>query len=101
MIEHDVVLPLSVTITDIVANIEHAVVSAGLAIALRGTVSMYPDSVHWHLKRVNHKGTLELTWWPKKSRLWFKIAGNRGADWMPGAINAINFARLATASPPK
>ena len=28
------------------------------------------------------KGTLEITWWKAKNRIWFKVAKGRMGDWM-------------------
>ena len=35
------------------------------------------------------KGTLEITWWETKNRLWFKVAKGRTGDWMTESIAAL------------
>lgn len=73
-----------------VAEIEVAILGLPLTVTvtLRGTLRQYPGCHHWHLKQGREPGTLELTWWPEKNRLWFKIASNRRGDWMESAISA-------------
>jgi hypothetical protein len=70
------------------AEIEDAILKTNLTVTLRGTLRQYPGCHHWHLKQGHEPGTLELTWWPEKNRLWFKIASNRRGDWMESAISA-------------
>src|SRR5437762_1431252 len=57
-----------------------------LRIIKRGTLKTCPGSTHWHLKNGEQRGTLELTWWPAKRRLWFKIQSGRSAEWIDPAI---------------
>src|SRR5262245_329279 len=68
------------------ARIERLVADSGLLssrLELRG----YPGATHWHIKRHDAKGTLELTYWPRRGRLWFAIHANRRADWIAAAID--------------
>lgn len=71
------------------ADIEDAIQKANLTVTLRGTLRQYPGCHHWHLKQGRETGTLELTWWPEKQKLWFKIASNRRGEWMEPAISTI------------
>lgn len=56
-----------------------AAVSAahGLTLSLQSTLSSYPGSYHWHYRRGRERGTLEITFWPARRRLWLKIAAGR------------------------
>jgi hypothetical protein len=83
--EYDLPAPSGVTPD----QIEAAILEFGLLITLRGTRRQYPGCDHWHIKRPNEPGTIELTWWPERSRLWFKIATNREAAWMDRAMDQI------------
>jgi hypothetical protein len=74
---------------EVAEQIEQILATSGLVITLRGTLAMYPGCTHWHLKKHREKGTLELTWWPARSRLWFKIASGRQADWMSEAMDQL------------
>lgn len=62
----------------------------GLRLHAPTTLLSYPGSVHWHISRSEHRGVLEITWWPQKSRFWFKIAANRDADWINEAITSLS-----------
>ena len=44
---------------------------------MKGTLASFPNCVHWHWKRGKERGTLEITWWGKQDRLWFKVAAGR------------------------
>ena len=57
--------------------------SLGLRITSDGRLRMYPGSRHWHLKRAAVSGTLEVTWWPARDRLWVAYHSNRvGNGWV-------------------
>jgi hypothetical protein len=62
----------------------------GLRIALVTVLAGYPGSTHWHIVSPGKAGTLELTYWPEKTRLWFKIHSGRRAAWMDDAIPALS-----------
>ena len=51
---------------------------------------------HWHIYCPGQTGTLELTWWPARQRLWLKVASNREGVWIDETI-----ARLSTALQPR
>ena len=53
---------------------------------LKGTLRQYPGCIHWHLRILRHKGTLEATLWPKSPRLWLNVADNRRAAWIDDAV---------------
>jgi hypothetical protein len=62
--------------------VERICLLEGLEISLKGTLAGYPGSVHWHFKKGKPPGTLELTWWEREKRLWFKVAAGRSAGWV-------------------
>lgn len=62
--------------------IEAVLRDSGLVVSLTGTQKSYPNCSHWHLSKAGSKGVLELTWWPARSKLWFKVASNRSAPWV-------------------
>lgn len=51
-------------------------------VVLESTLTKFPGSVHWHLRRAGQIGTLEVTWWPRTDELWASVHSNRRADWM-------------------
>src|SRR5687767_346735 len=56
----------------------------GLTISNDGKLSSYPASRHWHLKNGRRAGTLEITLWPARNRLWVTYHANRVGDgWVP------------------
>ncbi len=86
MTEIDLAIPEHTTGERAAALVIQAARDLDLNIALTSTLASYPGSTHWHFKMPGQKGVLELTWWPAKHRLWFKIAQNRNAEWIEPAI---------------
>ena len=76
------------------AAIERCFTGGGLRVALKGTLAAHKGSVHWHLKRGTGRGTLEVTLWPERRRLWLSVHTNRGGEWVEAALD-----RLAQALP--
>jgi hypothetical protein len=56
---------------------------------MKGTLANYPGCVHWHYKKGKARGTLEITWWERENRLWFKVAKGRTGDWIEGSITRL------------
>ena len=48
------------------ALIERVCAAHGLQAAMKGKLSSYPGSIHWHYKKRAEKGTLELTLLPRE-----------------------------------
>ena len=79
MREIEVAIPADVKLDKAEAIIEAACSAEGLRLTLNGTLKQYPGCVHWHYKRGSEPGTLEITLWAVKRRLWFKVsAGSAG-----------------------
>lgn len=79
------VQPIDAPTEDFDDRLERASSAFGLLIE-RTTLLTHPGSVHWHLRRPQQKGTLEVTWLPDKSRAWFAVHANRQAPWIEDAI---------------
>jgi hypothetical protein len=75
-------VPQRVRHTKIPAIVVKTIRSLGLRITLHTELKSYPGSTHWHVKHPGATGTLELTWWPDKRKLWMKVHANREATWM-------------------
>jgi hypothetical protein len=63
--------------------------AAGLRVVMKGTVAAYPGSVHWHLKRAKERGTLEVTLWPARRRVWLSVHANRSGGWIDETVSAL------------
>jgi hypothetical protein len=66
----------------IVAAVDRSAAELGLTVTMRGTLKTFAGSTHWHLKRDRGRGTVEITWWPQRRRLWIKIQAARAAPWI-------------------
>jgi hypothetical protein len=98
-IEIDV--PSTADLTDLDEAIEDAAAAAGLHVTLRGGLTQYPGATHWHFKRGDERGTLEITWWPREMRLWLSVHDNRDAQWIEPAMRMIQQALNARLHPIK
>jgi hypothetical protein len=88
MIELEIQLPQAPRSLSMADIVEQVCITAGLQLSLKGTLAQYPGSVHWHFKQGGQRGTLELTWWEKENRLWFKVAAGRSAAWIDAELLA-------------
>jgi hypothetical protein len=86
MMEVPLQIPDSVNQDALVRFVEHICLANGLTCTLKGTLAGYPGCVHWHFRNGRQKGILEITWWETERRLWFKVAQNRGGDWIEASI---------------
>lgn len=86
MLEIDINVPSQIELAQWESAIEAGCLAHGLRVTLKGTLAQYPGSVHWHLKQGRQSGTLELTLWPPKQRLWFKIGAHRQGVWMGSVV---------------
>jgi hypothetical protein len=82
MMESAIHVPESPSPDKVVLVVERVIGNLGLTVTMRGTLKTYPGSIHWHLKRGQGRGTLEITWWPERRRLWMKIQAGRTAAWI-------------------
>ena len=89
MIEVELQIPANASSEHVVRVVEQLCSSNGLTCAQKGTLAGYPGCIHWHFKLGKQKGTLEITWWETKNRLWFKVAKGRTGDWMTESIAAL------------
>jgi hypothetical protein len=71
------------------AVIEAACAAEGLRLTLKDTLKAYPGCVHWHYKFGQEAGTLEITLWAAKRRIWFKVSAGRQGAWMEGMIGQL------------
>lgn len=86
MIEVDVQVPSNVKTEELIRLVGQVCTQHDLVCSLKGTLTSYPGCVHWHFKKERKTGTLEITWWEKKGRLWFKVGAHRRAAWIEETI---------------
>jgi len=93
MVEIDIPIPPSKIRTsdsDIPRAVETAIIKLGFSTTMDGTLKSFPGSRHWHLKLLKRSGTLEVTWWPVKQRLWISYHENRVGDgWVATAASEL------------
>ena len=82
MFEVELQIPDRVESDAVTRIVEQVCASHGLTAILKGTLRSYPGSIHWHFKLGKQKGTLEITWWERGQRLWFKVADGRTGAWI-------------------
>ncbi len=82
MTETDINVPRIEDADRVIRRVESVLTSHGLTMHSRGTVKSYPGCTHWHFKDGKHAGTLEVTYWPAKRRVWFKVQAKRTAAWI-------------------
>ncbi|MBI2583919.1 MAG: hypothetical protein HYW25_04590 [Candidatus Aenigmarchaeota archaeon] len=56
---------------------------------MKGTVSKYPECIHWHFKKGRQRGTLEITLWKEQRRIWFNVQAERTADWIDESVSKL------------
>ena len=69
--------------------IERVCATHGLQAAMKGTLATYPGSVHWHYKKPQENGTLELTLLRRDRRIWAAVHTNRKAPWIEHVLPRI------------
>jgi len=105
MLEVQIDLPLHFRPESISEMVERACAAESLTCSMKGTLTSFPNCVHWHWKRGKERGTLEITWWGKQDRLWFKVAAGRTGSWIEGTLirlkQHIEYDFQSEAEPPK
>jgi hypothetical protein len=71
------------------AVIEAVCAAEGLRLTLKDTLKAYPGCVHWHHNLAKEAGTLEITLWAVKRRIWFKVSAGRQGAWMEAMIGQL------------
>jgi hypothetical protein len=101
MIEHEVPVPNGTDTAQVEQTVASCCAADGLRNTLKGTLARYPGSVHWHYAQPRERGTLEITWWPRAERLWFKVSRGRSAPWIDERLPALQQAlQMALSAPP-
>lgn len=89
MIEIEIRIPSKIRPSALIKVVEQSCSDDDLTCTLKGTLAKYPDCIHWHFKKDKQRGTLEITWWERGNRLWFKVADNRAGIWIDEGIPSL------------
>ena len=92
MKEIEFTVPHDADLTQAVKLIEKICAQYDLILAMKGSLAAYPGCVHWHYKRQNQKGTLELTLFARDRRVWAKVQDGRKAPWIDEDLPALQWA---------
>jgi hypothetical protein len=86
MTEVEFTVPQGYSLSGAAALIEKACRDCDLRVSTRATLASYPGCIHWHVKRGIQPGTLELTLWESKRRMWASVQDGRHAAWIDEAL---------------
>lgn len=91
MTEININSPAIIDAEVVITTVERTSAEEALHITMKSALKKFPGCTHWHFKRQDERGILEVTWWPadhrkRTPRLWLSIHNNRKADWMLEAI---------------
>jgi hypothetical protein len=86
MTEVEFTVPQGCSLRGAASLIEKACGECGLRVSTRSTLRSYPGCVLWHVKRGIQPGTLELTLWETKRRVWASVQEGRRAAWIDEAL---------------
>jgi hypothetical protein len=89
MQEFEFAVPPHTDFAQVAMAIESTCAAAGLQIGMKGTLTTFPGSTHWHFKKPGQRGTLELTSFPRERRIWAKVQTGRRADWILPSLTKI------------
>jgi hypothetical protein len=92
MREIEFAVPRNADLTQAVQLIEAICARHELILAMEGSLAAYPGCAHWHYKRQDEKGTLELTLFARDRRVWAKIQDGRKAPWIDEELPALQWA---------
>jgi hypothetical protein len=82
-------IPNSAQLSEVDSAIEAICAAEGLQTSMKGTLVSFPGSTHWHFKRPGERGTLELTVFPARRRIWASIQDGRRASWIEPCLASI------------
>ena len=84
---------------DAVGAVAAVASSLNLEVATDGELRSFPGSRHWHFRRRERSGTLEVTLWPSENGLWVSYHENRVGDgWVVAACDEFACALAAKLS---
>ena len=88
--EFEIALPPDLRAKTAAQIVDDTLAQRGLTVTLRDALKQYPGCTHWHLKQGRQTGTLEITLWPQRHRVWFSVHRNRTAPWIKAEIERLH-----------
>jgi small-conductance mechanosensitive channel len=92
MREIEFAVPRNADLAKAIKLIEKICAQHELILAMKGSLAAYPGCIHWHYKRENQKGTLELTLFARDRRVWAKVQDGRKAPRIEEELPALQWA---------
>ena len=89
MLEVKVRVPAGADLSQAERLIEACCADEGLSVTMRTSLRMYGDNVHWHFKKGEERGTLEITLLRAERGISFYVHDNRRGPWTKKAIGAL------------
>jgi len=89
MMEIEISIPLQTDLSQAEQIIEQCCKAEGLSASLKVSLAKYPGCVHWHFKRDGQRGTLEITLWASRRRIWFSIHTGRTSAWIEETVTRL------------
>ncbi len=89
MTEIEITVPLQANLSGAEQIIEQCCKAEGLLVNLKGSLAKYPGCIHWHFKRGGQRGTLEITLWASRRRIWFSIHTGRTGAWIEETVTRL------------
>jgi hypothetical protein len=79
-------IPPNADPSQVEALVESMVSLERLEMTMKSSLAKHPGSVHWHFRKPEERGTLEITWSPRENKLWASIQAGRRAEWIEPCV---------------
>ncbi len=77
----EVKLPSAADLRSVEGLVQKTCTARGLEMAMKTSLKSYPGSAHWHFRKGNQPGTIEIIFWKDGRRLWIAVHSNRAGSW--------------------
>ena len=82
-------LPPHADLARVKGLVESTCRSRGLSGHVKTSLKSYPGSVHWHFKKGDERGVIEVTFWEGQRRLWINVHSNRTGPWTTDEVRGL------------
>jgi hypothetical protein len=80
----------AVTLDEIRRLLEGYAKRGGLECRSMGAIAREEESGHWHLRRPDRRGTLEVSFLPRRGVVRIEVRANRTGDWTEETFRALD-----------